>query len=426
MKPKNRPSNHGIYRYLVPGLLVLLPASGWAQRVTATVAVGANPVAVAVNPVTDKIYVANCVPSGSRSPGIRGTVTVIDGHTNIQTEVAVGICPSAVAVNPLTNKIYVANYGKFNLWCGSCINYGSVTVIDGATNSTLTITNSQAKFPRAVALNSVTNKIYLANNLSQNVTVIDGASNSITTVPTTGIYPYDIAVDSATNKIYVTSFLIGAATSRAVSVIDGFTNRATMVTDPKAADPFAVAVNPVTNKIYVANLGNLGKNGTNVGSGTVIDGATRLTRNIADPNVIAPHVVAVDPTLNKIYFANANSAGISGNGGVTVVDGFTNSFVNITHPNMTTDGNVFDTANIAVDTVMNRVYLANASSNNVMVFDGFTNSTTTIADLHAKAPRAVAVNPVTGKVYVVNSGSNNVTVIDGLQRNRGLRWLRHL
>jgi len=38
--------------------------------VTATIAVGVNPVAVAVNPITDRIYVVN---SGSNN------VTVIDG-----------------------------------------------------------------------------------------------------------------------------------------------------------------------------------------------------------------------------------------------------------------------------------------------------------------------------------------------------------
>jgi len=142
--------------------------------------------------------------------------------------------------------------------------------------------------------------------------------------------------------------------------------------------------------------------------------------------VIAPHAVAVNPTFNKIYLANANSAAISGNGGLTIIDGFTNSFVTINHPNVNTEGNVFDTANLAVDIVTNRLYLANASSNNVMVFDGFTNSTTTIADPQAEAPKAVAVNPATSKVYVVNNVSNNITVIDGLQRNSALRWLRHL
>src|SRR6266568_4061391 len=71
----------------------------------ATVPVGTTPYAVAVNPVSNKIYVAN---SGSNN------VTVIDGVTNTTTTVPmVGLLegfPEAVAVNPVTNKIYVANF----------------------------------------------------------------------------------------------------------------------------------------------------------------------------------------------------------------------------------------------------------------------------------------------------------------------------
>jgi YVTN family beta-propeller protein len=70
---------------------------------------------VAVNPVTDKIYVAN---SGSNN------VTVIAGATNATTTVAVGRTPIALAVNPLTDRIYVANQTS-----------GDVTVIDGSTTS---------------------------------------------------------------------------------------------------------------------------------------------------------------------------------------------------------------------------------------------------------------------------------------------------
>ena len=50
---------------------------------------------------------------------------MIDGATNATTTVTVGNFPAAVAVNAETNKIYVANQGS-----------ASVTVIDGATNAT--------------------------------------------------------------------------------------------------------------------------------------------------------------------------------------------------------------------------------------------------------------------------------------------------
>src|SRR6266576_237907 len=112
--------------------LALWPLAGRAQSVTATVNTGSVPAAVAVNPGTNRIYVAS------------GPITVIDGATNVATAVNGGGFPVAVAVNPVTNKIYVANRLSNN-----------VTVIDGVTNGTTTVT--AGNIPFAVAVNPVTN-----------------------------------------------------------------------------------------------------------------------------------------------------------------------------------------------------------------------------------------------------------------------------
>jgi DNA-binding beta-propeller fold protein YncE len=47
--------------------------------------------------------------------GAASTVTVIDGATNNTTTVGVGNLPLAAAVNPTTNQIYVVNYGSSNV-----------------------------------------------------------------------------------------------------------------------------------------------------------------------------------------------------------------------------------------------------------------------------------------------------------------------
>ena len=59
-------------------LLLSWPMRGYSQTAVTTIGAGTAPVAVAVNPVTNKIYVAN---QGSN------TVTVIDGATNTATTV---------------------------------------------------------------------------------------------------------------------------------------------------------------------------------------------------------------------------------------------------------------------------------------------------------------------------------------------------
>jgi len=110
---------------------VALSLPAFAQQVIATVPVGIGPDGSAVNPVTNNIYVPNYC--GSDSSCTRGTVTVIDGVTNNTLSVNVGVYPSDAAVNSVTNKIYVANS------CGdpTCASDGTVSVIDGVSNTVI-------------------------------------------------------------------------------------------------------------------------------------------------------------------------------------------------------------------------------------------------------------------------------------------------
>jgi YVTN family beta-propeller protein len=165
------------------------------------------------------------------------TVTVIDGDSNTTTNIA---CPNAynlqdVAVNPVTNKIYVPAYDSSN-----------VTVIDGATNTTTTVTDLNASGAVAVAVNPSTNKIYVANLDSHNVTVIDGDTNAITTITDPSARsPNSVAVDQTRNKIYVAN-----EGNPNITVIDGLTNTTYAVSNIYA---WSVAVNPVTGQAFVTD-----------------------------------------------------------------------------------------------------------------------------------------------------------------------------
>ena len=304
---------------------------------TATVAVGIRPDAVAVNPVTNKIYVVNLCGSDPtcsliQNSGVNETVTAIDGTTLSTVTLSVGFDqfsfqPNAVAVNPLTNKIYVIAP------CGtdpSCNSNGTVTVIGGTTNLILA-TITVGFLPEAVAVNRVTNEIYVANWGSNNVTVIDGVNNVVIppAVPV-GTLPYALAINELTNQIYVansgssnsvtvidavhnnntTNVLVGSSpqavsvnpvtnltyvlnqSSNNMTVINGSNNASLPV--PVGATPFAVGVDAVTNKIYVTNLA-----GNTV---TVIDGATNSTVTV--PVGYEPTGIAVNSVDNRIYVGN--------------------------------------------------------------------------------------------------------------------------
>src|SRR5262249_10243894 len=70
-----------------------------AQTVVATIPVGSQPFGVAVNPTTNRVYVANMSSNN---------VSVIDAATNmVVATVPVSSTPRGVAANSATNRIYV-------------------------------------------------------------------------------------------------------------------------------------------------------------------------------------------------------------------------------------------------------------------------------------------------------------------------------
>src|SRR3954466_14720769 len=70
------------------------------------------------------------------------------GDTALLT-IDVGSTPNVIAVNPVTNRIYVGNSGS-----------NSITVIDGASNDVFNTINTPLPV-RSMSLNAKTNRIYV-------------------------------------------------------------------------------------------------------------------------------------------------------------------------------------------------------------------------------------------------------------------------
>ena len=153
------------------------------------------------------------------------TISLPAAAQTLITTVTVGTYPVALAANPTTNKIYVVNQNSNNL-----------TVIDGATYGTTTVLTGD--FPNAVAVNAVSNKIYVANWGSGSVTVVDGATNVTTTVAA-GDHPFALAVNAVTNKIYVADY-----SSSNVTVIDGASNETTTASAGRNPLPWPLILQP--------------------------------------------------------------------------------------------------------------------------------------------------------------------------------------
>jgi YVTN family beta-propeller protein len=278
---------------------------------------------IEVNAVTNKIYVAD------------GSLWVIDGLTNVVTHFP-ELSGEHIAVNQVTDRIYIL-HSQGNV-------EGSVTVVDGATDTAIT-TIDVAGEPLAIAINSVTNKVYVGNEASNYVTVIDGITNSVTAVDV-GAYTAAIAVNLVTNKAYVGG--------TGVTVIDGVTNVASKIT--AVAGQTAIAVNPLTNGIYATDTGS--------GDLMVIDGATNAVSNV--PVGPFPTGLAVNQTTNQVFVSSQNDENL------TVIDGTTNAVAASFSTGGAASGAIQGYAEIALNPVSNNVYIPTSAGVYVIGGNGST------------------------------------------------------
>src|SRR5439155_5408324 len=127
---------------------------------------------------TGKAYVTGNYPARLSVVDATGAVLATIGLPGAPAEA------SYVAVNSVTNTIYVTNFAYDQVW-----------VIDGATNAvTGTIALEEGAAPRGIAVNPNTNKIYVANTFYDNgqgyTSILDGATNMVVgSLPPTGADP---------------------------------------------------------------------------------------------------------------------------------------------------------------------------------------------------------------------------------------------
>ena len=324
---------------------------------------------VAVNPITNKVYLAN---------EAAGTVTVLDAAHNTTKTIAVGSRPQFIVVNPITNRVYVNNGGAATL-----------TVIDGGTDTNLTPTPLALGTQGPMAINTETNIVYevrMSSVATDEVTYFDATAGTWYTIATESFQPTALAINPATNTLYVAHYGTGD-----VRVISGaFNNNAhpTTLSISAWSHPFAIAANAMTNKVYVITEDSRGPIG-------VIDGATNTATWPAPltGHAVGPKALAVDPVNNKAYALFS---------GEVVVINADNSF---TYIPVNTGAGV---ASLGINYYSNKIYVAN-DSGSMTVIDGDTNTTTSVTIPAGSS--WVGVNPVTNEAYLFDGA--NATIVNG-------------
>jgi YVTN family beta-propeller protein len=417
---------------------------GCAQRVgTVALGSGALPEGVVLDTSTDTLYVAN---AGTDTVSVVNAKTCnasdLTGCAQTPPTVADPEGPgTGIAVNPLTDTVYVANAGSpYPSTAGH-----TVSVIDGATcNSTTTSgcgqlppTVTVGYQPVSVAVDKGNNTVYVADpgiaNTANTVSVIDGATCDATMTSgcgqdpasvTVGTAPFWITLDETTHTAYTADF--GSAS---VSVIDIATCNATttsgcgqkVTTVPVGSHPWALTLDQAHHTLFVANNQDDTVSAIDASTCNALERSSCAERPSASQVGNGPDALVTDPSTGTVYSANFSAGTIS--------------VVNSGHCDATvTRGCRLETptipvgsapSGVAVDTATHTVYVANEGDNTVSVLDASrcsasvaTGCASPSATVHVgDSPTGIAVDQATDSVYVANNGGDTISVIDGATCN---------
>jgi len=314
--------------------------------------VGTNPSAIAVDRRTHTVYVANF--GSGMTPG-PGTVSVFNDRTcnaihqtgcaTVSTLQVPGGNPVDIAVNPVTDTIYVATITDSGPNLVSVFNGATCNATDAIgcdqTPASLQVGDSGGAFSASamsIAVNKATNTLYATNVVLANpfvgnsVFVLNAATCDATdrtgcgqtpaTVtlasnPPVGSNPFGIAVDQATDTIYTANIADGEHPGT-VSVINGATCNGqdtsgcgqTPAAAPAGFGANGIAIDHRSHRVYVTNIQDT--------SVSVIDGAACNGQHTSGcsrtPPKIAvgdyPGSIAVDPKVGTAYVSTADGVSV--------------------------------------------------------------------------------------------------------------------
>jgi YVTN family beta-propeller protein len=278
--------------------------------------------------------------------------------------------------------------------------------------------------PVSVAVLPNGNYVYVANQISSDVSVIQTSTNSVIATIPVGLNPTCIAASTNSDYVYV-------ANSNNNNVMVIRTSDNTIIDTITVGDlPSGIAVLPNGQYFYVTNLGSDNISVIQTSDHTVI----ATIENINQPNGLASlpdnqYIYATSPYQNNITIIRTSDNSIQANIAVSnqpthITASLNSEYVYVTNFGDNTVTKIRTSDNLVVASIpvadnpfgitaypnSNYFYIANQTSNTVSVINGLNNLV--IASIPVQTnPAGLAAHPDGNCVYVTNSGSNTVSVI---------------
>lgn len=269
------------------------------------------------------------------------------------------------------------------------------------TNSSFNVTTIPlGKSMQAIAVNSHTNLVYVADAVGNELYILDSnAGCEVKTHFPVGNTPYSLAIDVKNNLIYVLCQNMSSNFSRGpddnpwsfIQVYDGATNKLVHQIDFYDGIPSWITINQTTQNVYAVGA----------------SGALRRIVNFQQVKMVligGGYQVAADPTNNLVY---ATYLGPHFQLYVGRFQGANLEFIDQTILSPNGDG-------VAVNTQQGVVYTTSIGTyNQVQVWDPKSNPMKNIANVQTGGyPQHVAVNEVLQRYYTNNYSDSTVTIVD--------------
>jgi YVTN family beta-propeller protein len=196
------------------------------------IGMGLLPFGIVYNPTNNFMYVSN---QGSQD------VNIIDCNTNLVVAtiaMPLGFVPTDLTYNSNNNSVYILDNAPSS----------NIIILDCNTNTTTLTTNPSGTNQFTIEYCSVNNTIYVVNQGSNDVSVIDCSTNTLVSSVPVGTNPYDIIYDNISNSMFVTN-----TGSLDIYTINCSTNTVSNIVSTPSA-PFGVTFNPTNNSIFTSNF----------------------------------------------------------------------------------------------------------------------------------------------------------------------------
>lgn len=340
-------------------------------QLTSFLPTGGTPSPGANDPNTGAVFVGINSPDG---------VDLLNGSTGrVTMSVNLSSYPCGMSFDPGNRRLYVLE--------------GEASQVQVFNASTLTLLGNIAvglggrDSVNPIAVDPQNGDLYVTNNGSGTVSVIDGASDSVVATIPVGSNPYGVTVDEAQREVFVANYL-----SDNVSIINA-TRNVVAGSFPAGQGPVDVVWDATTGLLYVSN-----RYSDNL---TVLNPTLDTSLGV---NPIGPNAawnlwnLALDASGRTFYatlpFENA----------IALFNASTFGLIRVVHIGS-------EPFNSALDPVTGQIWIANGIADNVTILDSATHALVRSVPV-GTWPDQVAFDPALDLAFVSNDVSGSVSILN--------------